>query len=404
MSQARLPETFLWGSATAAHQVEGGNSSSDCWALEHASPSLFREPSGDAVDQYRRFGDDLRLLADLGLNAYRFSVEWARVEPKPGEISNAVLDHYADCAAQCRALGIAPVVTFHHFTQPLWMARLGGMGADEFPGRFADYCDAVAKALDGMALACTLNELNLPVIAGPYFQAAAPQAKREAAEAALGGPLSGFFLFAGDAALKGGLEAHRQARAAIRAVRPEVPVGMTLAISEEDAEPGAEGLRAERLKSGYLPFLEAAADDDFVGVQTYSRTVSRADGTAGAAVGASLTTMGWEDRPEALGAVCRWVSVVCDRPIYVTENGYPGLDDKRRSQFVATAIAGMQAAMAAGADVRGYFYWSLLDNFEWMFGYDQKFGLIEVDRSTQSRRVKPSARTYASIVADKAPA
>ncbi|HEY3888472.1 MAG TPA: family 1 glycosylhydrolase [Caulobacteraceae bacterium] len=402
MSRARLPDRFLWGAATAAHQVEGDNRLSDCWALEHASPSLFKEPSGDAVDQYNRFGEDLRLLADLGLNAYRFGVEWARIEPAPGKVSKAALDHYSRCVSLCRDLGIAPVVTFHHFTQPLWMARLGGMGSDEFPSRFAEYCGRAASALDGVALACTLNELNLPLLAGSYFQDRAPQASREAAEAALGGPLSAFFLFSGETVLSGGLEAHRQARAAIRAVRPEWPVGMTLAISEEEAEPGADAVRAERLKTGYLPFLAAAADDDFIGVQTYSRTLSRADGSRGAARGATLTTMGWEDRPEALGAVCRWVSQVCDRPIYVTENGYPGPDDARRSEFIATAIAGMQAAMAGGGDVRGYFYWSLLDNFEWLFGYDQKFGLIEVQRSTQDRRIKPSANTYSSIVAEYA--
>ncbi len=402
MSGARLPDRFLWGAATAAHQVEGDNRLSDCWALEHATPSLFREPSGDAADQYHRFAEDLRLLADLGLNAYRFGVEWARVEPKPGEVSNAALDHYAQCVALCRDLGIAPVVTFHHFTQPLWMARLGGMGSDEFPSRFAEYCGRVASTLDGVALACTLNELNLPLLAGSYFQDRAPQASREAAETALGAPLSSFFLFSGEAVLTGGLEAHRQARAAIRSVRPELPVGMTLAISEEDAEPGAEAVRAERLKTGYLPFLAAVADDDFVGVQTYSRTVSRADGSRGAVRDATLTTMGWEDRPEALGAVCRWVSEVCTRPIYVTENGYPGTNDPRRSEFITAAIAGMKAAMDDGADVRGYFYWSLLDNFEWMFGYDQKFGLIEVNRSTQVRRVKPSAEIYSSIVAEYA--
>ena len=197
------------------------------------------------------------------------------------------------------------------------------MGSNEFPSRFAQYCGRTAGALDGLALACTLNELNLPLLAGSYFQDRAPEASREAAEAALGGRLSAFFLFSGEAVLTGGLEAHRQARQAIRAVRPELPVGMTLAISEEDAEPGAEAIpcEAERLKTGYLPFLAAAADDDFVGVQTYSRTVSRADGSRGRVVrDATLTTMGWEDRPEALGAVCRWVSEVCDRPIqYVTQ-------------------------------------------------------------------------------------
>lgn len=392
MTAPFTPE-FIWGSATAAHQVEGNNVNSDCWALEHARPSLFAEPSNDAVDQYHRFAEDVDIVAGLGLNAYRFSVEWARIEPEPGAYSQAALDHYARCVEACVTRGLKPVITFHHFTAPRWVARQGGFSAQDFPARFADYCGRAAAALDGMAIACTINELNLPVSAGTYFRERAPAEKRAAAEAALGAPLSSFFLFSeSDAILGNGIAAHHAATAAIKAARPGVPVGMTLAINEEDAAPGAETLRDARCERLHAPFLDAAVGDDFVGIQTYTRVVTRGDGKTGPAHGATLTTMGWEDRPEAIGAVCRWVASRWNVPILITENGYPGADDERRAVFISEAIDSVAAAIAAGADIRGYFYWSLLDNFEWMLGYQQLFGLVAVDRATQRRTIKHSGQ------------
>jgi beta-glucosidase len=405
MRASRLPSDFLWGTATAAHQVEGGNVNSDCWALENARPSLFAEPSGDAVDHYHRFAGDIEIAAGLGINAYRFSIEWARIEPEQGAISTAALDHYRRCIDACHALGLAPMVTFHHFTQPRWMARLGGFGAPDFPALFGNYCDRAARALDGIAAACTINELNLPIMAGRYFHDRAAPEPRAAAERALGAPLASFFLFSDEAAiLDNGLAAHAAARAAIGAARPGVPVGVTLAIHDEAAEPGAEAARDDRRERFYAPFLDAARGDDFVGVQNYSRVTSRADGRSGPPPEAPLTSMGWADCPQALGEVCRWVASRWPTPMIVTENGYPGDDDERRAVFIGEAVAGLAAAMAQGADVRGYFYWSLLDNFEWLMGYRQRFGLVSVDRATQTRTVKPSAGALRALAAGAAPA
>lgn len=395
---SRLPPQFLWGAATAAHQVEGNNVHSDCWALEHAKPSLFIEPSGDAADHYHRYEEDIGIAADLGFNAYRFSVEWARVEPEQGHVSQAALDHYRRVADVCLARGVAPAVTLHHFTQPRWMAARGGMTSNEFPERFAEQAARVARALDGLALVCTINELNLPAIAAPYFRARATAEQRAAAELALGAPLDAFFLHSPEDAIFGnGLAAHRAARAAIRAERPGVAVGITLALSEEHAEPGGEAYRDARRETYYAPFLDVAEEDDFVGVQTYSRMTSRADGSVGVAQGGIATTMGWEDRPEAIGAVCEWVASRWKVPMVVTENGYVGEDDDRRAAFIAKALAGVRRAMKGGADVRGYFYWSLLDNFEWMLGYGQRFGLVAVEGSGKKRRIKSSARIFAGL-------
>src|SRR6202035_1373581 len=126
-----FPSDFLFGAATAAHQIEGGNVNSDWWEFEHHPDSGVRDVSGDACDSWHRWGEDLDLVASLGLNAYRFSVEWARVEPEPGEYSIAALDHYLRVAEGCRARGLVPVVTLHHFTLPRWMARRGGFESPE---------------------------------------------------------------------------------------------------------------------------------------------------------------------------------------------------------------------------------------------------------------------------------
>ena len=160
-----FPADFVWGAATAAHQVEGGNWNSDCWALESAKPSFFVEHSGVACDQFARYGDDLAILAGLGLNAYRFSIEWARIEPEEGEFSYAELEHYRRMLATCHEHGLKPVVTFHHFTSPRWLLRAGGWLDAKTPDRFARYCERATSHLgDLIGAACTFNEPNLPLV------------------------------------------------------------------------------------------------------------------------------------------------------------------------------------------------------------------------------------------------
>jgi beta-glucosidase len=397
-----FPAGFIWGAATAAHQVEGGNVGSDSWALEHARPSLFREPSGDAVDQYHRFADDLAIVAALGLGAYRFSIEWARIEPEEGRFSAAALAHYQRCIDHCLARGVAPVLTFHHFTLPLWQARRGGFTDRDFADRFARYCEHAARALNGFSTACTINELNLPLfirdgaLAG--LRSERGRAIREAAETVLGGSVERFFLFTPPDAIVGqGLAAHAKGRDAIKGVHPDCQVGLTLALQDEQAEPGAEPLRDQRRDDYYGVCLDAVAGDDFIGVQTYSRVVAKRDGTVGPEPGHPLTMMGYEDRPQALAATCRFAWERTKTPIFVTENGWAGEDDRRRCAFVAEALSALHEAIADGVDVRGYLYWSLLDNYEWTRGYQPKFGLIGVDRATMRRQIKPSAAMLGEI-------
>ena len=316
--------------------------------------------------------------------------------------AQSALDHYQRCIDACRQRDIVPIVTFHHFTIPLWLARKGGIVWDGFPAAFARYCDRAARSLDGIAYACTMNELNVPLIiddvAKTLLNGEEGRAKKAAAEAALGGPISGNFLFTpGASLLKNGLLAHAAGRDAIKAAQPDTKVGITLSLQDEQAEPGAEEVRDARLAKMVAPFLDAVAGDDFIGVQTYTRTTSRKDGSHSPEPGHPLTVMGYEDRPQALAEVCRYVWHETATPVLVTENGFSGDDDARRGAFIRQSLECLHGAIEDGVQVLGYCYWSLLDNYEWMSGYGPKFGLIGVDRKTQKRQIKPSALVYGAI-------
>ena len=392
-----FPADFVWGAATAAHQVEGGNWNSDCWALESAKPSFFVEHSGVACDQFARYGDDLAILAGLGLNAYRFSIEWARIEPEEGAFSQQALDHYKRVIDACWSRNIQPMATFHHFTNPRWVARDGGFQDDRFPERFARYCETVANAFgDQLAYACTINEINLPDSLDQLMaRVKAKYPERVAAgEAAMGAPIESFFLFAGiEGYTTRAIRAHELARDAIKAAAPHVPVGMTMSIQECEAEPGGEAAVAAYKQRVYGPYYESAKRNDFLGVQTYTRMRFGADGkaTRRPPPEAELTQMGYEYRPQALGAACRDAWAATEIPIIVTESGIATQDDSRRRTFIRSALESVSAAMTDGVDIRGYVYWTLLDNFEWMSGYAPTFGLVGVDRRTMARAIKPSA-------------
>jgi beta-glucosidase len=400
-----FPRSFLWGTATAAHQVEGGNVYNDLWAMEHAPGAPFTEPSGDACDHYHRYPDDIALLAHLGFTMYRFSLEWSRIEPEEGEFSLAQLDHYRRMLAACHEHDVTPMVTFHHFTSPRWLAAAGGWEDDATPGKFARFCERAAAHLgDLIPLACTLNELNLgPLLRSlglPFFTNFRQATWFAAAASAVGSDPSRFtpLLYAlSDRGRKIILAAHRQGAEAIKSGPGSAQVGLTLALQDIQAGPGGEG-RAARMRREILDvFLEAARRDDFVGVQTYSRQRYGPDGPLGPEDGVEQTQMGYEFWPEALEATIRYAHAATARPIYVTENGIATSDDTRRIAYVERALRGVAACLRDGIDVRGYTYWSALDNFEWNFGYRPTFGLIAVDRQTQERKVKPSARWLGNV-------
>ncbi len=396
----KFPPGFLWGAATAAHQVEGGNTNCDSWLLEHVNSTIYAETSGDACDHYHRYGEDIALLADLGFNAYRFSIEWARVEPEEGEFSLAQLEHYRRMLAACHEHGLKAVVTMHHFTSPRWIAARGGWESPDTARLFGRYCErAVAHLGDLIDAACTINELNLGVLLQQWGflhsdEAILASQWRTAAARALGieaETFSSFLFCVRGQAREVLLDAHRRGALALRTGPGKFPVGMTLALRDLQALPGAEQVRDHIRHDSEDIFLDAARADDFVGVQCYTRQRVGPQGLLSPESGVELTQMAYEVWPEALEAAIRYASGRAQVPVIVTENGIATEDDTRRIAFMEGTLAGLARCLRDGIDLRGYFHWSLLDNFEWLFGYGPKFGLIAVDRKTQRRTVKPSA-------------
>ena len=386
-SNTHFPAGFQWGTATAAHQIEGGNTNNDWWQWEHADRSPCAEPSGDACDSWNRWAQDVELVASLGLDCYRFSVEWSRIEPAEGEFSKAAIAHYRGICEALRNHGVSPVVTFHHFTTPRWVSADGGWENPAVVDRFGTFCNVTATALaDVMGAACTINEPNVVATVG-WLAAMFPPGKSDRALRRL--------------VNQNMISAHRRAVEVIRTAAPGVPVGLTLSMADYQAVDGGESKRDQIRRGSEDVFLEATAGDDFLGVQTYSRFRVGPTGTLPPEPGVPVLTMGYEYWPQSLEATLRraWDVTGGSIPLWVTENGIGTDDDSQRVAYVHQALQGVLAAIADGVDVRGYTYWSLLDNFEWAFGYGPLFGLVEVDRDTFARTPKPSAAYLAQIAA-----
>lgn len=385
----RTPEGFLWGAATAPHQVEGGNVASDVWAWEHAPDSPLKELSGDACDSYHRWREDLDIVRDLGLNTYRFGVEWSRIEPEPGEFSKAALAHYRRMVEGCLERGLTPVVTLHHFTSPRWFSARGGWTGPEGVDLFRRYVRQVRPVLDGVPWVCTVNEPNMvAMVSGIRRSAEDRRKRRELVAGAMPPP---------DAeASRALVAAHRAAREELSAL-PGLRSGWTVANQNFQAVAGAEDLAREWAYSREDLFLDAAREDDFVGVQAYTRVVIGPDGPVDPAPDARRTLTGWEFHPQALeGAIRHTAERTGGVPVLVTENGIATSSDEERIEYTRGALAGLGRALADGVDVRGYLHWSLLDNYEWG-SWRPTFGLVAVDRETFARTVKPSARWYGEL-------
>jgi beta-glucosidase len=380
-----FPDGFLWGAATAAHQVEGGNWNNDWWQWEQAPGSPCAAVSGDACDHYHRYAEDIGLLADAGLNTYRFSLEWSRIEPEEGQFSLAALDHYLRMCAACHERGVLPVVTFHHFTSPRWLAARGGWADAATPGLFARFCERATRHLgDAVGLACTINEPQAVVGLG-YMGDRFPPGSNDPS---LWQAVTDAFI-----------EAHRLGRDAIKSVRPDLKVGITLAMAEWEAVDGGESRLEQERQRAEDVYLDAVIDDDFVGVQAYFRNLVGPEGRRPVPEGGEMTLYGWEFRPQAIEAAVRhaWDATGGRVPLLVTENGVAMADDRRRVAFIAEAVAGIGRCLADGIDIGGYLYWTLIDNFEWTSGFAPTFGLIGCDRTTLAREVRPSARFLGEI-------
>jgi beta-glucosidase len=395
-----FPDGFLWGAATAAHQVEGANVNSDNWVLEHTPGTIYVESSGDACDHLHRYPDDIALLASLGLGAYRFSIEWARIEPEEDEFSHATLDHYRRVLETCHAHGVTPMVTFHHFTSPRWLAADGGWEGERTPERFARFCEVAMTHLgDLIPLAITLNEPNIGSLLNYVIGIPDPRgADWWRAAAATVGATPERFLPMAHAATERSCEisrtAHRLALEAIKGVRGDCQVGLSIAMHQWEAVDGGEAKLAELRHLAEDRFIEDI-EGDFVGVQCYTGVRIGADGPLD--VEGERTMMGYADQPQALEHAIRHAIEVTGLPAFVTENGIATSDDARRIDYLQRALEGVAACLDDGLDVRGYFHWSLLDNFEWVMGYRPTFGLVAVDRETLQRTPRPSASRFGEI-------
>lgn len=378
----RFPEGFLWGAATAAHQIEGNNVHSDWWASEQAGRLPHR--SGDACDSWNRWTDDVALLERMGLNAYRLSIEWARIEPERGRFDQTALDTYRRQLEALKAAGIEPMVTLHHFTNPRWLAEAGGWANPDVVGRLANYTDHVAQHLgDLVQWWVTINEPSILALKG-YIEGSWPPHRPL--------DLRGYVRLQRHAA-----RAHVQARRALKARRPDAMVSMAFALwpmqalrrwSPIDQVMAILGdwFWQGRVLRRALPSL------DWIGVNYYSRTLVGWPWPSGSvAASGERTDFGWEIYPQGLYDVLRRVGRF-GKPVAITENGISDADDRQRARYIALHVEQMHRAIADGVDLRGYMHWTLLDNFEWAEGYGQKFGL-----ATRDRELRPSAQAYGAI-------
>ncbi len=400
----KFPAGFLWGTSSAAHQVEGANFNSDWWLFEQA-PGHIQDGDSSLVacDHYRRFREDFALLRQMNNNAHRLSIEWARVEPRPGEFDSGQIDHYRAVLSELRAQGIEAMLTLHHFTSPAWFADGGGWTAAGAPAAFLRYVERVVDELgDQVGLWCTVNEPNIYAANG-WMTGEFPPAHR--------GDVLGFLKVI--ARMR---EAHELAYRLIHRKRSDARVGLShhkflfLPATERERDRWAARSANAFMDSWPVPAprLQRVWDAacDWVGVAHYWAQMAALDPLRPHqqfvrrfnVPGLPLTDMGWASDPAWMRDVLGEVRGL-GKPVYVTENGISAQDDAVREAYLPAILRSVHAAIDDGVDVRGYFHWTMLDNFEWARGYSQRFGLIAVDRATLARTIKPSGHLYGRIAA-----
>jgi beta-glucosidase len=415
-SQTQFPKNFFWGSATSSYQVEGGITGCD-WYRWESGHIKNNDQAGKACDHYTRFKDDFKLIKSLGQNMHRVSIEWSRVEPEPGQWDEEALKHYIDVIHSLKANGIEPMVTLHHFTTPSWLEKDGTWQSSEIIPAFERYARKVAERLVGeVTYWVTLNEPVLVCFKG-YVEGEWPPGKSN--------------FGAGLKVLRNMLEAHGRAYQALHEEAEksskQIQVGIAKHMRSFDAaRPGnrldqwvckVQGFLLNHLffrviQTGVLPpplglykkVPHLKDTQDFIGLNYYSRGVNRfCLRSPGALFGREVSpenvpknSLGWEVYPEGIYRVLKEL-VQYSKPIIITENGMATNKDEERVQYIKDHLIQVRRAIGEGVDVRGYLYWSLMDNFEWLEGFEPRFGLVEIDYGTFERLPRPSAGVYKKI-------
>ncbi|MEK7616480.1 MAG: glycoside hydrolase family 1 protein [Patescibacteria group bacterium] len=388
----KFPEGFLWGSATSAYQVEGNNIHSDWWTWEkeHQPPTM---RSGIACDQYNRYKQDFDLIKELNHNAHRLSIEWSRIEPKEGQFDEEQIQHYQKELKYLKSLNITVMLTLWHFTLPAWVAEKGGWENGQTPKLFERFVKKIVPEIaDYVDLWITLNEPGV-YIYETYIAMEWPHGKKS------------FW-----AQIKTFLNLTSAHKKVYKFLHQSFPAGKPVGIAQNvmSFEPYHKHSIIEQVSvslndffTNHLFYFLTRGTHDFLGINYYFHARFKHKGLIPEAVGSSPIThdvsdLGWEIYPEGLFEVLTDLSD--DIPIYITECGIASTNDDRRNRFLISYLQEVARAIKAGCNVRGFFYWSLLDNFEWHRGFDPRFGLVEVDYSTQERHIRPSALVYTDII------
>jgi beta-glucosidase len=433
-----FPDGFLWGTATAAYQIEGASTADgrgpSIWdTFSHTSGKIYQDQNGDtACDHYHRYREDVAIMADLGLNAYRLSVSWPRVIPTGhGAANQPGLDFYRRLADALLERNIRPFITLYHWDLPQALEERGGWGARDTATAFGDYAALMGRTLgDRVKDWITLNEPLATTTAGYVFGIHAPGKQDPQLAFQVSHHLN---------------LAHGNAVRALRATVPGARVGITqVSMPVYPASASAADQEAARRFDGFVnrwywdpvwrgaypadildrlgPIAPTIADGDlqllsppldFFGHNSYTRAIVKDDpesmllgATQVPAEGKPQTEMGWEVFPDHLyDALTRITRDYGAPDIYITENGaaFPdavvngAVDDPQRTDYLRTHLTAARRAIENGTKLRGYFCWSLLDNFEWSFGYSKRFGIVYVDYPTQRRIVKASGRFFSEV-------
>lgn len=421
-----LPKGFLWGVATAAHQIEGGNTESDWWDWEQVPGKIKNgDRSGEACNHWNLMPLDVLLMKRLGVNSYRFSIEWAKIEPQEGQINWEAITRYRSLLLLLHANGIHPLVTLHHFTLPRWVRAQGGWEWSEAPVRFTHFVDLVHRMIAPEVVDwVTFNEPMVHLLLG-YQQGIAPPGKKGSFQdmipplrGLLKAHASAYRVLHENAALNPSLKIRVGMAHHLRGFSPWRswhPLDQLLARTVNETFNWAlpKALSTGRLKLK-LPFLldidETISDlqgtQDYLGINYYTRDLLAFDFESSEkmvikppAPEAILNDMGWEIYPEGLEIILREAAKrFPGQAILITENGIADRDDSKRKAYLEAHLQAVSKVVHDGVGVEGYYYWSLMDNFEWSEGFTPRFGLYQMDYSTQRRTARGSALWLADLI------